>query len=85
MCFHFFVPQVELSSNVQVKKKLLLRCNSSDPRKLTSDLMVLLFGREVLASHSLTGGKNTKGFAKPALSKTKVEAIIGMSIVSHFN
>ena len=37
-----------------------------------------LFGRDTLASHSLTGGKNTKGEKKPALDKTKVDAIIGI-------
>ncbi|XP_071785634.1 uncharacterized protein [Asterias amurensis] len=68
--------QVNLSSNVRVKRKLLARCNSSDPRKLTSDLMVLLFGREMLASHSLTGSKNTRGVSKPALNTNKVDAIL---------
>ena len=54
------------------------KCNCTDYRKFTSDLLVLVFGRENLATHSLTGGKAIKGEGKrkEALDQEKVADLI---------
>ena len=75
ICF-FQIFRDALSSNVKIHKAVLARCNASNFKNLTSDLMMVEFGRDTLIGSSLTWAKNSKGESKPPLDKEKVEAII---------
>lgn len=63
---------------MEIDPKMIERCNCNDYRKFTSDLLVVVFGREVLATHSLTGGKAIKGdgIRKDALDQEKLAGVI---------
>eukprot|EP00057_Strongylocentrotus_purpuratus_P020360 XP_011674834.1 PREDICTED: uncharacterized protein LOC105443415 [Strongylocentrotus purpuratus] len=71
------IDKVQVGPHVTLTKRTLLNCNHLDVGKLTSDLMVAVFGREGLLNSSLTGGKNKEGKSKPPLDHEKVADIIG--------
>ena len=54
------------------------RCSKQDYKKYTSDLLVAVFGRELLATHSMTGGRSCKveGKAKEPLDQKKLDFVI---------
>ncbi|XP_072166102.1 uncharacterized protein [Diadema setosum] len=74
--------EITLSNRVKVDKKLLDRCNHTNFRKLTSDLLMCLFSRKVLSRSTLGGTSHsisrTTGLPtnKTRLDPDKVEAII---------
>jgi len=53
--FSYFQVEVELSEGVRVKANWLAKCRVSSFSKFVSDLLVVIFGRETLATSSLTG------------------------------
>ncbi|XP_041470643.1 uncharacterized protein LOC121420164 isoform X2 [Lytechinus variegatus] len=74
--------EISLSNNVKVDKRLLDRCNHTNFRKLTSDLLMCLFPRKVLSRSTLGGTSNTISRTtglptnKTRLDPEKVEAIL---------
>ncbi|XP_030833352.1 uncharacterized protein LOC100888800 [Strongylocentrotus purpuratus] len=74
--------EISLSNNVKVDKRLLDRCNHTNFRKLTSDLLMCLFPRKILSRSTLGGTSNTISRTtglptnKTRLDPEKVEAIL---------
>jgi len=61
---------------------VMASCKSTDPRKMTNNLLKSVFGTEYLGTHSLTGNAGSKTTpAKPALDAKKVVTIIGKYFV----
>ncbi|KAJ8376477.1 hypothetical protein SKAU_G00070570 [Synaphobranchus kaupii] len=48
---------VTLSGGLRLKKALLSPINSASYQRYTAELLVIVFGRDMLASHSLNGRK----------------------------
>ena len=63
-------------SRVMVPARLFRRINPQKLSLYTQDLATLLFGKETLATSTLTG-KGKKGEVKRQLDPEKVEALIG--------
>ncbi|KAM9408895.1 uncharacterized protein KZ484_001258 isoform 2-T2 [Pholidichthys leucotaenia] len=71
-----------LAENLQVPKNLYERiAGITDYKKYTSALLMILFGRETLATHSLQGRKNT--FTGEDSSKPQLPPEILKSIIEH--
>lgn len=75
---YFLELQVLIGEGVKVNRTLLQRCNHSQPTKLVCDLLAVVFSRDELATHSLTGQRaSSKEVVKPPLNTKKVNAIFG--------
>ena len=70
------------SSNVRVSRRLFNRISSRRASLFIQDLATLVFGRETLASSTLTGKGKKDGPARQQLDPEKVNAIIGRDDLS---
>ncbi|KAK7883826.1 hypothetical protein WMY93_026949 [Mugilogobius chulae] len=64
------------NTGVQVSKSCFRRLNRSRMSLFTQDLAVLIFGRDVLASSTLTGKSGPTGTAKEQLHPEKLNALV---------
>lgn len=61
-----------------IKRSQFERINTQDFKKFTSELLLVTFGRETLATHSLNGRKAPNAdTSKEALPANKVSVLIG--------
>ncbi|XP_066554202.1 protein insensitive [Amia ocellicauda] len=70
---------LELPGGLKVQKNLYNRISTTDFKKYTSELLVLVFNRETLATHSLQGRKSSNSkedFQKPPLPSEELANII---------
>ncbi|KAL7879003.1 hypothetical protein AOLI_G00099770 [Acnodon oligacanthus] len=68
-----------LRQDVNIKKTLYNQINSRDYKKFTCELLLVIFGRETLATHSLNGRKAANAVSetiKEALPANKVSILI---------
>ncbi|KAJ8359470.1 hypothetical protein SKAU_G00159950 [Synaphobranchus kaupii] len=75
---------VTLSGGLRLKKALLSRINSSSYQRYTAELLAIVFGRDMLASHSLNGRKaSNKGdnVVKDILPAETVGQLIGRAVL----
>jgi len=67
-----------LGGGVRIKRSQFERINTQDFKKITSELLLVTFGRETLASHSLKGRKVPNSeTSKEALPAHTVSVLIG--------
>lgn len=62
------------------KKQCAVLDKTNSDSEFINNLLVCLFGREILKSHSLTGRRSnrTKGLPKPALDKERINLLYGI-------
>ncbi|XP_057191235.1 uncharacterized protein LOC130555224 [Triplophysa rosa] len=69
---------INLGEGVTIKRSQFERINTQDFKKFTSELLLVTFGRETLATHSLNGRKAPNAdTSKEALPANKVSVLIG--------
>ena len=74
----YFQFQQVLKGNVTTSRGILNRCEDVDPKRFVSKLMISMWGREYLASHSITGhSKSVGGVEKEILDQEVFSAIEG--------
>ncbi|XP_030220371.1 uncharacterized protein LOC115549366 isoform X2 [Gadus morhua] len=71
------------NKGVQVSKTCFRRLNRTRMSLFTQDLAVLLFGRDVLASSTLTGKPGLTGTAKEQLNPEKLSALVD-TVIAEF-
>ncbi|XP_078025322.1 uncharacterized protein LOC144463787 isoform X2 [Epinephelus lanceolatus] len=71
------------NTGVQVSKICFQRLNRTRMSLFTQDLAVLIFGRDVLASSTLTGKPGPTGTAKEQLNPEKLSALVG-TVIAEF-
>ncbi|XP_030226631.1 uncharacterized protein LOC115554142 isoform X2 [Gadus morhua] len=71
------------NKGVQVSKTCFKRLNRTRMSLFTQDLTVLLFGRDVLASSTLTGKPGLTGTAKEQLNPEKLSALVD-TVIAEF-
>ncbi|XP_023224266.1 uncharacterized protein LOC111625360 isoform X2 [Centruroides sculpturatus] len=76
-----FTPEKELSHDLcellNITPDVFKRLEAfPTPKRYTAELMVEVFGREMLATHSLIGAKRPDGTSKPSLDRMKIKLII---------
>jgi len=75
------IVQVRLGTTITINRDQYRSICWSNARQATKDLAVAVFGKETLASSSLTGqasNANLLKVSKPSLDPTKVKDIVGM-------
>ena len=73
---------VTLSGGLRVKKALIDRINCTNYKRYVAEILVIVFGRKMLVTHSLNGRKASNGTdptVEEALPAETVEQLIGMS------
>ncbi|XP_041853083.1 uncharacterized protein LOC121647589 isoform X2 [Melanotaenia boesemani] len=71
------------NTGVQISKNCFLRLNRTRMSLFTQDLAVLIFGRDVLASSTLTGKPGPTGTAKEQLNPEKLSALVD-TVIAEF-
>jgi len=67
-----------LGEGVRIKKSQFDKINPQDLKKFTNELLLVIFGRETLATHSLNGRKASNAeTSKEALPAHKLSILIG--------
>jgi hypothetical protein len=74
--------QISIGKNTKITAKQFSAIAWADSWQACKDLLVAVFGRHILATHSLTGTKcnfkKDSGLAKPSLDPVSVQEMIGM-------
>lgn len=84
------IAQVEIHKKLDIAKDTFQACGRGGTSwsAMIKDLAVAVFGRSMLATHSLsgkTGNANKESQPKPPLDPKKVALIIGIKLLKLFN